>query len=67
MLAVPVTEARSIAPSLSRRASSCGQKVAYASRQAASRAARVTHGGRDDLGRFHAYQCDYCHRWHFGH
>ena len=69
MLAVIVTvaAARSNVPALDHEAVSCGRKVAYASRQAANRVCRGTHGGGDDLGRFHAYRCDYCHWWHFGH
>ena len=46
---------------------SCAGKVAHTSRQTARRVARSTHGGRDDLGRLHAYQCAFCHHWHVGH
>ena len=71
MLAAPVNAAPAFAPLLDPigrfRAFSCAGKVAHASRHTARRVARSTHGGRDDLGRLHAYKCDFCHHWHVGH
>jgi hypothetical protein len=71
MLAVSATAAPARAPLLDPierfRMLSCAGKRAHASRQVARRFARMVHDGRDDLGRFHAYQCVFCHRWHVGH
>jgi hypothetical protein len=71
MHAAPATGAPSRAPLLDPierfRLLSCAGKVAHGSRHVAARVARSTHDGRDDLGRLHAYQCDFCHHWHVGH
>ena len=71
MLAVSATAAPARAPLLDPiegfRLLWCTGKRAYTSRQVARRFARVVHDGRDDLGRFHAYQCVFCLRWHVGH
>lgn len=48
-----------------RRASSCGEKVAYESEREAREAAylvRLQRGERLDV-----YRCLFCHRWHLGH
>jgi hypothetical protein len=71
MLAAPATAAPSRAPLLDPierfRLFSCAGKVAHASKHVARRVARSTHGGCDDLGRLHAYRCDFCYHWHVGH
>jgi hypothetical protein len=71
MLPTPVAAAPSrtllLDPMERFRLLSCAGKVAHGSRHVAARVARSTHGGCDDLGRLHAYRCDFCYRWHVGH